>query len=163
MLTQAQLKEVLQYDPDTGEFVWLKQRGWRSDLIGKRAGKTQNKGYRAIRIYGEDYLAHRLAWLYMKGYFPKGDLDHKNRNKTDNRISNLRLATRSQNLANSKRRSSVLKGAFWDKRQKRWFSSIGHKYRSIYLGTFPTAKEAHAAYCKAANELHGDFFYIGKE
>jgi len=164
MLTQAQLKKILRYDSKTGEFVWRTRQGRRSDLIGKRAGIVQNKGYLSIGISGKRYLGHRLAWLYMHGCFPSGNLDHKNRNRLDNRIINLRVATGAQNAANSKRRTSnrgLLKGAFWDKHHQRWTSSIGHNGKPIYLGTFTTAEEAHAAYCKAAKRLHGEFFHAG--
>lgn len=110
------------------------------------------------------YQAHRLAWLYVYGRFPNGQLDHKNGNKLDNRIINLRKATDTQNHANSKARRSRsnLKGAHWFKRDGKWQAKMtGRNNKTIYLGTFDTAKAAHAAYCRAARKLYGVFFNKG--
>ena len=154
MLTQTRVKEVLRYEPESGKFFWLVQPGKRSDLLGKHAGTAHNRGYRAIVIDGVKYAEHRLAWFYVYGEFPKEQLDHINRNRTDNRITNLREATRSQNMANSNSKKNKLKGAFWNKQTQRWMALIN-------LGSFDTAEEAHAAYCSAARIRHGEFFFRG--
>jgi hypothetical protein len=156
MLTQARLKEVLRYDDRTGEFYWLVQPGSRGDLINRRAGCLSVPGYWVIVIDGKHHRAHRLAWLYVHGYFPK-ELDHKNRIKTDNRIANLREANRNQNLANQSREG--LKGAY--KRGNKWQAKMRHNNKTIHLGTFNTPQAAHAAYCHAAKKQYGKFFYSG--
>jgi len=157
MLTQARLKEVLRYDRRTGDFYWLAQRGSRVDLVGKRAGSLNVPGYWVIVIDGKIHRAHRLAWLYVYGHFPK-ELDHKNRIKTDNRIANLREATRNKNLANQARGS--LKGAY-QRENGKWRAQMRRDNKLITLGTFDTAKAAHAAYCRAARKLYGEFFNKG--
>jgi hypothetical protein len=163
MLTQARLKEILEYNPDTGEFFWLSP-GNRIDLVGKPAGWMHWKGYWRIEIDGKDYASHRLAWLYVYGCWPKNQLDHINRNKSDNRIKNLREATNGQNGANSKAKPShsKLKGAHWHSRDKKWFSHIWYDGKKHFLGRFATAEEAHAAYCETAKKLHGEFFHSGE-
>jgi hypothetical protein len=104
-----------------------------------------------------------LAWLYVRGHFPEGELDHKNGMGTDCRITNLREASSSQNKANARVRANhySLKGAYWDKRRKKWRSALDHNKKQIWLGYFATAQAAHAAYCKAAKKLHKEFFHRG--
>jgi hypothetical protein len=100
MITQARLKEVLHYSPDTGEFVWLTNpRNQRK--VGKLAGSVTADGYATIGIDGFYYKAHRLAHLYMTGILPTDYIDHINGYRNDNRWDNLRNATRQQNQHNS--------------------------------------------------------------
>ena len=163
MITQGRLKEVLDYDPETGEFCWRVTLSRRA-MAGKRAGATSPSVlFRLIGIDGVRHMAHRLAWLYAYGTFPIGHLDHINRNKSDNRIKNLRKATKIENGGNSKARKSRsgLKGAHWHEGAKKWTSDIHHNGKKIYLGLFGTAKEAHAAYCQAAKEHFGEFWNSG--
>src|SRR5262245_33505102 len=119
-LTAERLREVLDYDPSTGVF---KSNGGR---CGSRVGATlvgtvRPDGYREIRIDWQRYLAHRLAWLHVHGSWPAGDIDHVNGNPSDNRIVNLRLATRTQNNANSRRRpnTSGFKGVHFCRERNR--------------------------------------------
>ena len=163
MLTQVRLMKALRYEPATGNFFRITRPGSRSDLVGKRAGSLTPKGHRIIVIEMKQYKAHRLAWLYVYGHFPNSQLDHINRIPDDNRIENLRLATNGQNVTNSKVRSSLsgLKGAHWNGREKKWRSIVYCGGKTHWLGRFATAEEAHAAYCKVAKELHGEFFHAG--
>jgi hypothetical protein len=102
-LTQARLRELLSYDPETGTFIWRTRSNPRGpDLTGRRAGGLDGEGYWHIRIDGKLYGGHRLAWLWVHGRLPNGRLDHINRSQADNRIANLREANPSQNRANSK-------------------------------------------------------------
>jgi len=102
MLTQERLKELMHYDPFTGYFTWLRCRA------GKRAGTARKlcgeDSYIQICLEGQLYYAHRLAFLYMEGIFPVNEVDHINHDYTDNRWSNLRLATRRENNKNSSKR-----------------------------------------------------------
>jgi len=102
MITQHELKELVTYNPTTGEFFWNKVR--RGVAKGKRAGsKGHMRGYERIMINRKNYYSQRLAWLYVNGELPKYDTDHINGITDDNRISNLRAVTHSENLLNSKR------------------------------------------------------------
>lgn len=160
MLTQECLKQILHYCPETGVFTWLRPTGRRAK-IGMIAGALTGRfGYRTITINNERYYAHRLAWFYMTGEWPKETIDHKNGVPGDDRWENLREATRSQNSANRKAMSDTragLKGAIWHPQSQSWVSAIVHRGKSTFLGKFATAEAAHAAYTKAARDLHGEF------
>jgi len=156
-LSQAYLRWLLRYDPSTGLFHW---RVWRSQRPPGLLAGHLDKGYIRIKIDGKSYRAHRLAWLYMTGEMPKSGMDHKNLDGTDNRWDNLRLASASQNNANKKARvgkAHPLKGAYFDPSWKRWRAQIAIGGRSILLGGFDSAEQAHAAYAKAANDAFGEF------
>ena len=162
MIDLARLKELLTYDPVTGIFVWSHAK------IGKGRGRIEPgttagrllKGYVAIKIDQRQYYAHRLAYLYVNGVWPLEEIDHINGNKSDNRICNLRPATRSQNGMNTgAKRSSAsgIKGVDWNKKDHRWRARIRTPQGRKDLGGFLTKEEAAAAYAKAAEELHGEF------
>lgn len=154
-LDHESLKNSLGYNPITGEFRWKK------DSVNARSGDTAGTiihGYRMITINYRKYRAHHLAWLYIYGESPMGLLDHVNGEKDDNRISNLRLANKSQNGANMKPRiAGRLKGCYFHKLANKWAACIKKNRRSIYLGLFPTEKAAHAAYMSAARKIFGEF------
>lgn len=156
MITAEQLRELLAYDPDTGVFVWRVSSSNRA-AAGKVAGKLNC--YWQIGVLGRRYLAHRLAWLYVHGRWPTHEIDHINRVKTDNRIANLREATRSQNQANGARHNNNKTGfrgvglLKWG----RYAATIKINKRQTHLGCFDTAEQASAAYQKAVKELFGEF------
>lgn len=155
-ISTEQLHDLMRYDPETGHFTRLVKCG--KERRGAIAGTTNKNGYCNIMIGGRLYRAHRLAWFYMTGEWPKGDVDHKNRDRLDNRWENLREATRSQNNANRPGgRPHGLKGAFFYKARGRWMSKIDVNRKQIYLGYYDTAEEAHAAYMAAAVHYFGDF------
>ena len=134
MLTQEKLKELLNYDPDTGVFTWAKTRNGVS--LGKKAGGVSGKGYIAIYINGRNYLAHRLAWLYCFGVFPD-QIDHINQDKTDNRICNLQTCdtiTNNRNRSINRRSKTQIHGVRY--KSNRWEVSIGIDARHKYLGRF---------------------------
>ena len=160
MISQAQLKEVLEYNPDTGVFTWLKVIGNRK--VGDVAGYKHHNGYINIKIQGKIYQAHRLVYLYMTGNFPENFIDHINRIKDDNIWTNLRDATNSQNKANIKKpknNTSGYKGVRWHKTNKRWSAEIRYMKKKMYLGYYNTPQEGYEAYKKKAIELFGEFSY----
>lgn len=161
--TQDRLKELLCYDPSTGVFIWKVDRGGmaKADTV---AGTIPKGQYCIISIDSIVYPAHRLAWLYVHGEWPKDDIDHINNNRSDNRISNLREATRSQNLQNASimsNNTSGYKGVFWIKNKNRWSAQIKINGKRRRLGVFKTALDAHKAYCLAAKEGFGEFANYG--
>ena len=159
MITQSELKQLLNYNPDTGEFTWLKPNSYFTKA-GSIAGTIDTNKYRRIRVNGKRYMAHRLAWLYMTGNFPDKYIDHINHSVDDNAISNLRQATPSQNNSNArikKNNASGYKGVIFDKKNKNYSASIMHNNKKFYLGKFDTAELAHKAYCIKATELRGEF------
>jgi hypothetical protein len=151
---------VLDYDKDTGAFVWLKPTKFHPRMLGKEAGSVAT-GYRMIRIDGQKYKAHRLAWLYVYGEIPALEIDHKNGNKLDNRIANLRLATNSQNQANKNRVSGkkTPKGVRLLASGK-YQARISFDGRLFCIGTYETESEAVSAYFCKASEHYGEFARI---
>lgn len=153
--TQAEIKRLLHYDPQTGIFKRIVTSGGCTP--GSVAGTFDSFGYLQIRVGGRKYLAHRLAWLYVNGEFPEWDLDHINQNKADNRISNLREATRSQNRQNcglQKNNTSGFRGVSWNSLFKCWVARIGLNGNRKCLGYFDSAEQANEAYIAAAKEFH---------
>lgn len=158
MVTQERLRQLFDYNPDAGSFrrkITTGPRSQKGAIVG-----SYHYGYLTVRIDGKDYKLHRLAWLYVHGAFPPNgfELDHKNRNRSDNRIGNLRLATRSQNLANAVRGPS--KGLFWNKSFNRWVAKINKDGKQFYLGCFKNKADARKAYAAAAKEFYGEFARI---
>jgi hypothetical protein len=156
MVTAERVRELLEYCEETGRFTWRIANS-RAIKAGAIAGSL-SCGYRNISIDGVLYRAHRLAWLYVRGEWPNAEIDHINLNKDDNRLSNLRIASRSQNMANSRVRvkcKSGFKGV--SKYRGRWVASIGRNGRKTHIGVFDTPEEANAAYERAALSIHGEF------
>lgn len=156
--TQDHLKSILHYDPDSGQFVWLKACPQRGKVAGTIVGTNDDLQYRQIEIDGRAYKAHRLAWLYMTGEWPDDHVDHKDRDGLNNRWNNLREATRSQNKANGKCYASSSVGLKGVSRHGRgWRARVSKDGRRVGLGVFDTPEQAHAAYVAAAINLHGEF------
>lgn len=158
IVPHEKLLNEMHYDPLTGVFTRIS--GPRTDRIGLIASTTQNQGYVWVAIGRKQYLAHRLAWFYVHGVWPKGDIDHANRNRSDNRLCNLREATRSQNNANAP--ASVLsktgmRGVFYVPRVKKYRAQMRANGRRISLGYFETAEKASEAYKNAARQEYGEF------
>ena len=155
-ITQDFLKSILDYDPDTGKFTWRVSRGNRRS--GKIAAiEANNSGYVQIKINGKSYKAHRLAWLWMTGAWPKDCIDHIDGDKTNNRFSNLRECTHAENHQNSKGRShntSGFTGVSLYKKLGRYGANIRVNGKQIYLGLYDTPEQAHAAYLEAKANLH---------
>lgn len=156
-LTVARLREVLDYCPETGVFVWKVTRSFKAVAGAVAGSEYKATGYLRIQIDGTSYLAHRLAWLHHYGEWPTLDIDHINGEKSDNRIANLREATTSQNGQNQHRAQSDNKsgalGVYLDK-NGRWRAVIAKDGLIYGLGAFDTKESAHAAYLSAKRELH---------
>lgn len=156
-ITQSRLKECLEYNQETGEFRWLVSTT-RRVMVGDVAGCVRKTdGYVLVRIDCRLYLAHRLAWLYVYGTWPKGMLDHVNRVKRDNRIQNLREATKSENAQNSescKNNKSGFRGVCWNVHYSKWQAKINLDRKQINLGLFADPKVASDCYEAARERLH---------
>lgn len=147
-LTQADAHELLDYSPDTGIFMWKKKRrGVRQNTV---LGTDNGFGYLRITVLGTSYYAHRLAWLYQFGEWPKDEIDHINGNKSDNRISNLRSVTGSQNAQNKQKAA----GVSWHKRAKKWQAHVCIYKKRRYLGLFESFDEAKKAYRNAKESMN---------
>lgn len=157
--TAARVRQLLDYDPVTGVFTW-KVRCGRAKA-GTRAGSLhKSDGYRIIGIDGATYYEHRLAWLWMTGNWPFGEIDHQHLDKINNAFSELRPATHAQNAMNTPLRSnntSGFKGVDFRHNRKKWRARIKVKGRKLHLGYFLTPQEAHAAYVAAAAQHFGVF------
>lgn len=156
-LTQARVRELFDYRED-GALIWKIYRS-QNARAGDVAGYKKSHGYLYISIDDKRFIAHRIVFLWHHGYLP-ADVDHINGIRSDNRIENLRAASRSQNLQNSKkssRNTSGFKGVSWCKKRMKWRANICANYKQVALGYFDTPEAAHAAYVEAARSLHGDF------
>jgi hypothetical protein len=154
LVTEERLKELWSYNPEDGLWTALVTR--RKHLAGRVASTIQNS-YISIKIDGVNYLAHRLAFLYMKGYMPEECVDHINRVRTDNRFCNLRECSKEDNAQNKsiqRNNKSGYIGVTWDSARQKWRATIGTGNARKYLGLFTTKEEARGAYLKAKSELH---------
>lgn len=159
-LTHKRLLECLDYCPDTGEFTWKinKYRRAAGDIAG---GTKRSHGYVIICIDRQRYHAHRLAWMYVYGCFPETDIDHINGVRDDNRITNLRTATLSENAQNLRRAKKQNKskllgvtGPIKGVTGNRWYAQITKDRKHYFLGSYLTPEEAHAAYVAAKRKMH---------
>jgi len=162
ILTAAEARQLLDYNPETGILTWrhldrsqcASEMAWRakSRVFGSVAGSIAVNGYRSIAIGAKRYYAHRLAWLIMTGGWPTDDIDHRNGDRDDNRWSNIRAASRSQNHQNRVGREDT--GASWHERMGRWRAVITLDKKQKHVGYFDTEEEAVAAYREAKALYH---------
>lgn len=146
-----QLRSIVFYDPETGAFS-RKSDGTSIGFIAKA------KGYVCLRVLGKKCNAHRLAWLYAHGEWPEGEVDHIDGDKTNNRIVNLRVASRSMNSQNQirahNRNTSGLLGVSIDRKRGKWIASIFHNGKKKHLGRFDSPELAHARYLEEKRRIH---------
>ncbi len=173
MISAAYLRKRIDYDPETGVFIWRAREGnsigdrrWNPKWAGMQAGslmRANGKPYMQIIVDKQHYLAHRLAWLHVHGEWPPEFIDHINGDTLDNRIANLRCATAGENSCNQKLRSNNTSGfkGVSVRPDGKWFASIRRHSKTVYLGLHPTAEAAHQAYVEAAHRLHGEFANAG--
>jgi hypothetical protein len=161
------LRSILKYDPDTGLCVWLDSIG--AAKKGSIAGSCRKNGRRVIKIGSRAYQAPRLAWLYMTGEWPETTVDHEDRNPSNDKWSNLRLATKAQQARNQilhSHNTSGILGVY--ERGGKYCAAIKFNYRQIWLGTFDTEEEAIDARRAAELKYFGEFApkprqYTGKD
>lgn len=158
IVSPERVKERLIYDPDTGEFVWRTSIGGRGKAGNVAGNFRKSDGYMQVWLEGRLYLSHVLAWAYMTGEWPEGEVDHENLNRSDNRWGNLRSASHSQNQANStlyKNNTSGFRGVC--RKGGKWVATIRKDGKGKYLGTFNAPEEAYSRYVEESIRLHGDF------
>lgn len=155
--TSSRLRELLAYDPSTGAFAWVGKRIGRS--VGKEfAGSTRHDGYIVINIDGRSCRAHQLAWLYVYGEWPPFPIDHINRERADNRIANLRLASKAENMANTETRAGKkITGVRFVAHAGKYMARLGVGGKTVFLGYFLKEEDAHRAYRIARKAHFGEF------
>jgi hypothetical protein len=159
IITPDRLRECLAYDPETGIFTWRLRPSPRIE-VGNQAGALRQNGYRGIQVDHRQYLAARLAWLWMTGEWPTNEIDHKNGIKDDDRWLNLRDVPRSLNQQNkhfTKNKSGYM-GVYLmpaaGVTAKRWQARIQVQGKTLSLGCFYSATEAHEVYLQVKRKLH---------
>lgn len=162
-LSAEELRDALDYNPETGVFARKGMRRVRHAQDSDRPGHLSSDGYRYIRVRSIRYLEHRLAWFYVYGRWP-AELDHINRVRSDNRIGNLREATRSQNKANvalQSNNTSGVKGVLFDRANGKWMAYIQVDGKFKNLGRFELKEDAMAARVEAFRKTFGEFAHHG--
>ncbi len=155
MIDVATVRDMLDFDPETGEFAWRNPIGTKVKA-GQRAGNRRHDGYWRIRVCGELHLSHRLAWLHAYGVWPTKHIDHINGDTSDNRLCNLRDASRAENAQNQRTpmvtNTSGLLGVSKD--GNRWRARIYVAGHETVIGHFDTPQAAHSAYVEAKRRDH---------
>lgn len=155
-MSPAQLHEWLSYDPTTGVLRWKKTNNW-SLHPGDIVGSINAEGYVKFKIEQVSYAASRAIWALVYGYWPTFLVDHRDGNRANNRLNNLRPASNIQNCRNQKKSRAGLKGATWHRATGKWAAQIRTPGKNNHLGLYATEEEAHAAYCAAAVGIYGEF------
>lgn len=159
-LTQDRLKTLIDYNPESGIFVWISKPNVRANRIkiGSIAGSNKGNGYIQIQIDGKNYLAQRLAFLFVYGQFPRGEVDHIDGCRNNNKLSNLRDVTHAENIQNqlrpSKASTTRLMGVSKRKDNGKYSAYIMSYGKRISLGSFSIPEDAHEAYLSAKRTLH---------
>lgn len=163
MLTYERAKEVFTYDPETGILYRKLSRG--KPRKPRPVIVPDKQGYLVVCVDSKHQKVHRIVWLMEYGFWPKGNIDHIDGNRTNNKLSNLRDVTFEQNAHNAtlrKDNTSGFKGVHFHRNHNKWVARVHTKGRSIHLGCFLTPEEAHLAYCEAAAKYFGEHFCDGK-
>ena len=157
-MTPDELKSLLKYDPETGDFVWACSLG--RCAAGNKAGHRHKAGYRIIRINGKSHMAHRLAWVYMTGKMPEDEIDHINGDKSDNRFCNLREATRCQNSRNRavmRNNKTGRKNVCFVTSRGKYKAQIKYAGKIKFLGYYDCPELAALVASEYRDKYHGSF------
>lgn len=149
-ITADELRAALLYDPETGIFQWRKTKP--PVRAGQICSAKNKAGYIVIGFKGCSYQAHRMAWLYMVGDWPRGEIDHIDRDKANNRWTNLRDVPHVTNIHNcqpGRGNRWGVEGVYLDQRKNRWVAEIKAFGKRVYLGEFTSLEEAGSAYQQA--------------
>lgn len=169
--TPEQLRQLLRYDPETGRLFWkcrpddnpntLRRivRNWNARFAGKEAfTSTRSDGYKVGMVGNRTFRAHRVIWAMVHSEWPEGEIDHIDCDRANNRIDNLRAASRTQNAHNyAGRGSSKYRGVCWDQQNKKWACQIAIAGKQTRIGRFQSEIEAALAYDRAATEHFKDY------
>ena len=156
ILTQEFLRHLLDYNPDTGVLTW-RAKPSQGIKIGRQAGTPTSEGYLALQINKKKMYAHRAIWLHVHGVWPAEEIDHINRNRADNRLVNLRAATRLENSHNTGKHvtnTSGHKGVTFHRRNKQWQVQLSANNKTFYVGQFAQLTDAVQARAIAEIFLH---------
>lgn len=154
-LTAERLRELMDYDPETG--ILTARVDQMKRRAGSAVGRAHAKGYLSAMVDWREYLVHRLVWLHVHGEWPKGVIDHINGDKRDNRIANLRDTTPAGNQQNRRGANKNSKSGSIGVRQTasgRWIAEITAYWQPMRMGPFATKHEADAAYAEAKGKHH---------
>ena len=151
-----EMNQYLSYDPETGQFTWIKTTLRSNAKVGDIAGKVNNEGYISIQFKCKSYASHRLAWLFTYGKWPINQIDHIDVNPTNNKINNLRDVTDQENKFNRKKVNSFsgYMGVYKTRNKNIWRAAIKLNYKFINLGTYATPELASEAYQAAKLKYH---------
>lgn len=155
-VTAELVREVFSYDPDIGVLVWIAPFA-QQIKSGAIAGHIRKDGYVAVKLGGKAYKAHRLIWLYMTGRWPADEMDHIDRNPTNNRWDNLREATHAENCRNRIYRNLTTFTCVGEEKNGKYRARVRLGGERKYLGLFDTPEAASAAVRQAKLNLHGEF------
>lgn len=156
-------EENIQYDENTGKLTWKVDRNYNAKA-GDECGSFDTRGYRQVNILGKVLKAHRVAWFLHYKVWPEQEIDHINCNKSDNRISNLRLVSRKEQIRNIRTRKdskTQIKGVHYDKTRGNYQAFIHVDGKRKHLGRFSNSEDAHRAYCVAADAYYSEFANYG--
>ena len=177
-ITPEEVRKLLRYDPETGQLFWRPREpsmfsptakrtaehvcaNWNARYANKLAFTARSvAGYKTGSIFNRNYYAHRVAWAIIHGSWPECEIDHINGDPSDNRLSNIRSASRAQNERNKgfrKNNTSGFQGVSLHSQMNKWVASITVDRVQKYLGVFDTAAEAHEAYRSAAKQFHQEY------
>jgi hypothetical protein len=166
------LKQNIFYDNFSGILFWKenpeKSSQWNAKYSNKKVATPKNdKGYHIIKLNydGKRYnlTEHRVVWALIKNEWPRHTIDHKDNNKSNNKIDNLRIATVGENNKNkpsTKNSTSKYKGVSWKTKENKWYVAVRVNGKSTHFGVFYDEIEAALAYNQAAKKYHGEFAYI---
>jgi len=160
-MTAEEARMLFKYDPLTGNLIWAVTAGNGKCKPGMKAGWDRGNGNLRVNFDRETLEVTAVIWLIVHGRMPIGRIDHKNLNKSDNRLDNLRESTASQNGANrnvDRRNIFGLKGVSFDKERNLWRATITQNYKTITIGRYKSPEEAYEAYTNKAKELFGEFY-----